>query len=89
MKGAGVMSDAKSGLGPLVAALLASACCLGSPVLITLGVSGAWIGSLTALEPSKMGEVRFEREVNTCFNPGGGEAIPLRTAAYIQGAQKY
>ena len=47
------MSDAKSGRGPLiaggVAALLASACCLGPLVLITLGVSGAWIGSLTAL----------------------------------------
>ncbi|AXS83666.1 MULTISPECIES: mercuric ion transporter MerT [Marinobacter] len=49
------MSDAKSGRGPLiaggVAALLASACCLGPLVLITLGVSGAWIGNLTALEP--------------------------------------
>lgn len=34
-----------------VSALLASACCLGPLVLITLGVSGAWIGNLTALEP--------------------------------------
>lgn len=34
-----------------VAALLASTCCLGPLVLITLGVSGAWIGNLTALEP--------------------------------------
>ncbi len=34
-----------------VAALLASACCLGPLVLITLGVSGAWISNLTALEP--------------------------------------
>jgi mercuric ion transport protein len=32
-------------------ATLASACCLGPLVLITLGVSGAWIGSLAALEP--------------------------------------
>jgi len=34
-----------------LAALLASACCLGPLVLILLGVSGAWIGNLTALEP--------------------------------------
>jgi mercuric ion transport protein len=33
------------------AALLASACCLGPLVLLSLGVSGAWIGNLTALEP--------------------------------------
>lgn len=34
-----------------LAAILASACCLGPLVLLMLGVSGAWIGSLTALEP--------------------------------------
>lgn len=49
------MSNSRSGRGPLaaggIAALLASACCLGPLVLITLGVSGAWISNLTALEP--------------------------------------
>ncbi|MER1941950.1 mercuric ion transporter MerT [Castellaniella sp. FW104-16D08] len=34
-----------------IAALLASTCCLGPLVLIALGVSGAWIGNLTVLEP--------------------------------------
>lgn len=34
-----------------LAALLASTCCLGPLLLVTLGVSGAWIGNLTALEP--------------------------------------
>ncbi|MDT3670612.1 MAG: mercuric ion transporter MerT [Aromatoleum sp.] len=34
-----------------VAAVLASACCLGPLVLLALGFSGAWIGSLTVLEP--------------------------------------
>lgn len=34
-----------------VAAALASTCCLGPLVLITVGFSGAWIGSLTVLEP--------------------------------------
>jgi len=34
-----------------VAALLASVCCLGPLVLLLLGISGAWIGNLTRLEP--------------------------------------
>ena len=34
-----------------LAAILASTCCLGPLVLIMLGFSGAWIGSLAALEP--------------------------------------
>jgi mercuric ion transport protein len=34
-----------------LAALFASACCLGPLVLIMVGVSGAWISHLTALEP--------------------------------------
>jgi mercuric ion transport protein len=34
-----------------VAAILASTCCLGPLVLLTLGFSGAWIGNLTKLEP--------------------------------------
>jgi len=34
-----------------LAAILASTCCLGPLVLITLGVSGAWIGNLAVLEP--------------------------------------
>jgi mercuric ion transport protein len=34
-----------------LAAILASTCCLGPLVLVTLGLSGAWIGNLTRLEP--------------------------------------
>lgn len=49
------MSEPKSVSGTLIAgglaAVLASTCCLGPLVLITLGVSGAWIGNLTMLEP--------------------------------------
>lgn len=48
-------ATASSGRGALVAggvaALLASACCLGPLVLLMLGISGAWIGNLTGLEP--------------------------------------
>ena len=34
-----------------VAAILASTCCLGPLILVSLGISGAWIGNLTVLEP--------------------------------------
>lgn len=44
-----------SGRGALatggLAALVASACCLGPLALVALGFSGAWIGTLTKLEP--------------------------------------
>lgn len=33
-----------------VAAVIGSVCCVGPLVLLTLGVSGAWIGQLTTLE---------------------------------------
>lgn len=48
-------SESRNGRSALltggVAAVLASSCCLGPLVLITLGFSGAWIGNLTVLEP--------------------------------------
>lgn len=34
-----------------LAAVLASTCCLGPLVLISIGLSGAWIGNLAKLEP--------------------------------------
>lgn len=46
--------DARSGwlaAGGIIGAVLASSCCVVPLVLVLLGVSGAWIGSLTALEP--------------------------------------
>jgi mercuric ion transport protein len=49
------MSEPRSGRGALfaggAAAILASACCLGPLVLVTVGFSGAWIGNLTLLDP--------------------------------------
>lgn len=48
-------SHERTGSGALfvggLAAILASTCCLGPLVLVALGVSGAWIGNLTRLEP--------------------------------------
>jgi len=49
------LSTPQGGNGTLLvgglAAILASTCCLGPLVLITLGFSGAWIANLTVLEP--------------------------------------
>ena len=39
--------------GGVAGAVLASSCCIVPLVLVLLGVSGAWIGTLTALEPYK------------------------------------
>jgi mercuric ion transport protein len=51
-------SAEQSGLGALLvgglAATLASTCCLGPMVLVALGLSGAWIGELTKLEPYRL-----------------------------------
>lgn len=48
------LSPSKGRIGLVVGALtaiLASTCCIGPLVLVLLGVSGAWIGNLTLLEP--------------------------------------
>jgi mercuric ion transport protein len=37
--------------GGFLAAIVASACCVGPLVLVMMGVSGAWISNLTVLEP--------------------------------------
>ena len=48
-------SNKYSTKGPLIAGLFAgftaSACCAGPLVLLTLGISGSWIGNLSKLEP--------------------------------------
>lgn len=47
--------DSRNGSGTLIAGALAavgaSVCCVGPLVLLALGISGAWISTLTALEP--------------------------------------
>lgn len=49
--------ETKTGLGALLAgglaAILASACCLGPLLLVMLGFSGAWIANLAVLEPCR------------------------------------
>ena len=38
-------------LGGILGALAASSCCIAPVILFSLGISGAWIGNLTALAP--------------------------------------
>jgi len=38
-------------IGGGLAALAASACCLGPLILVSLGIGGAWVSNLTMLEP--------------------------------------
>ncbi len=49
------MPQDRIGTGSLIAgglaAILASTCCLGPLVLVSLGLGGAWVANLTALEP--------------------------------------
>lgn len=41
------------GIGALLAAIGASACCVGPFLLLWLGIGGTWISTLTALEPPR------------------------------------
>ncbi len=91
------MSEPANGRGLLfaggLAAIFASTCCLGPLVLITLGFSGAWIGSLTVLEPYRpifIGVAmvalffawrRIYRPVQAC-GPGDVCAIPQVRTTY-------
>jgi len=76
-----------------VAAILASTCCLGPLVLVALGLSGAWIGNLTLLEPYRPFFIggalvalffagrRIFRPVRSC-QPGEVCAVPRTRRIY-------
>ena len=76
-----------------LAAILASTCCLGPLLLVALGLSGAWIGNLTLLEPFRpffiagalvalffAGRRIFRREHNC--QPGEVCAVPRTRRLY-------
>jgi len=91
------MSEPTPGRGALFAgglsAVLASTCCLGPLVLVSLSFSGAWIDNLTALEPYRpifLGAAlvalffayrRIFRPVEAC-KPGEACAIPQVRTTY-------
>lgn len=74
-------------------AILASTCCLGPLVLVTLGISGAWISDLTVLEPYRpifiaaalasllLAWRRIWRPATACA-PGEACAVPAVKRAY-------
>lgn len=76
-----------------LAAILASACCLGPLILVSIGLSGAWIGQLTRLEPFRplflaaslialvFAYRRIYRAVAAC-QPGEVCAMPTVRRAY-------
>ncbi|HXZ47784.1 MAG TPA: mercuric ion transporter MerT [Usitatibacter sp.] len=76
-----------------IAAILASTCCLGPLLLVTLGFSGAWIGNLTAFEPYRpyfigaalvalaVAQRRIWRPAAEC-RPGEVCAVPQVKQAY-------
>lgn len=76
-----------------LAALLASACCLGPLVLLLIGVSGSWIAHLTRFEPYQpfftaaavlalgLAWRRVWRPATTC-RPGEVCALPRVRASY-------
>jgi mercuric ion transport protein len=90
-------SRERTGSGALVvgglAAILASTCCLGPLVLVMLGLSGAWIGNLTRLEPYRpffiagglvalfLAGWRIFRQPQNC-NPGEVCAVPRTRRIY-------
>ena len=91
------MSEQTFGRGALaaggLAAILASACCLGPLVLLALGFGGAGIGNLTALEPYRpvfiggalvalvLAYRRIYRPLAVC-KPGEVCAAPQARSAY-------
>lgn len=76
-----------------VAALLASACCVGPLVLVSAGLGGAWLGNLRAFEPYRplfvalavvallVASRRVFRPVAECA-PGEVCAVPAYRRAY-------
>jgi mercuric ion transport protein len=90
-------SGERTGSGALfvggLAAILASTCCLGPLILVALGLSGAWIGNLTRLEPYRpffiggafialfIAGRQIFRPVQTC-NAGDVCAIPRTRRIY-------
>jgi mercuric ion transport protein len=76
-----------------IAAILASACCLGPLILVALGFSGAWIGNLAILEPYRpwfigaallalfLAGRRIFRNAEACA-PGEVCALPTTRRAY-------
>ena len=72
-------------VGGMLGAVLASACCVLPLALVSLGVSGAWIGSLTLLEPYKP----YIAVVTLALIGGGFWSVYFRRSVVICGPDGY
>ncbi len=83
------MFEPQNGRGALftggLAAILASACCLGPLVLIALGFSGAWIGNLTVLEPYR--PIFIGVALVALSSPGGASTALRKPANRVRSAR--
>lgn len=70
-------------VGSIVGAIAASACCIAPLALFSLGVSGAWIGNLTALAPY---QPYFIAVTIVCLGYGYWIVYRSRQAACAEGA---
>ena len=76
-----------------LAAILASACCLGPLLLVSVGLGGAWLSNLTSLEPYRpwfigvavvallLAGKRIYRPASDC-KPGDICALPAAQTGY-------
>ena len=82
------MSEPKSGRGALaaggLAAILASACCLGPLILVLLGFSGAWIANLAVLEPYR--PIFIGAALMALFSPGAASSGRFTPASRMRSA---
>jgi mercuric ion transport protein len=82
-------------IGGALAAFASTVCCLGPLVLVTLGVSGAWISNLTALMPYRYAFIGaalvfmalawrsiYRRPAAETCAPGGACAVPRTNRVY-------
>ncbi|HUB62957.1 MAG TPA: mercuric transporter MerT family protein [Methylocella sp.] len=70
-------------IGGLIGAIAASSCCIAPLLLFSLGISGAWIGNLTALAPY---QPYFIAATLACLGSGYWLVHRRRTIACAEGA---
>jgi mercuric ion transport protein len=70
-------------IGGILGAIAASSCCIAPLVLFSLGISGAWIGNLTALAPY---QPYFIAATLACLGYGFWLVYRPRKAACAEGA---
>ena len=96
------MNEKLLAVGGIVGAVAASSCCLAPLALVSVGISGAWIGTLTALAPWQPYFVAFavaclgvgfwltyRPSGQTCAAPAETRSIVgrlLRDALWVKGA---